>query len=739
MGILGVLTVILVVAVVHVATSDERKTYFDELVSTGGAIRSARDVHTHPKDDPVKICQSSDCKRVGKYIHASMDHSKDPCEDFFSYACGGWIKANPIPKSSSTYSTFAKLNGHVERNLRHILEKGITASSKKLFHLPQKFYESCMDLKTIDKLDDKPLRDLIDNIGSWSINSTSSWDEGNWDLEKTLLKIHKRYTSAGGPLFSVHISDDPINNTRHIIEIDQSGPSLSREVYFDSPKIIKAYKQFITAIGKLLGGDDEMEKRAEEIVDFETKLAKVSVPDADKTDSWFNRMTIDKLLKDAPGYPWMHHLSSIFSNETLKGDEEIIVPALPYLQNMSKIIRETPKRILANYIVWNVIQDEVSFLSKPYRDARTQYRERVLGSKGQKKRWKTCVTFTNELLGDILGSAYVEHHFSKESKKMAEDMIIEVRNAFKDNVNSIPWMDNTTKKVVMEKADAMHDEVGFPHYLVDKNKFKKRFKKYDHVEIKRNSLFHNRIEILKMAHHRMLGKLRKIVDKEEWPMDPQTINAMYSFNENEIIIPAAILQPPFFYAKGSPRSLSFGAIGSILGHELTHGFDNTGRKFNKNGELTAQWWSQDSLDGFSAKAKCVENQYSMYKVRDKYPINGKLTLGENIADNGGFKASFRAYQNWLKKNGPEHWRLPGVNLTSEQLFYIGFGQAYCSNSRPTEQYLATLSDRHSEEKFRVIGTLSNSYEFSKAFNCQPNTRMNPTSKCAVWCKDEWPL
>ena len=178
MGILGVLTVILVVAVVHVATSDERKTYFDELVSTGGAIRSARDVHSHPKDDPVKICQSSDCKRVGKYIHASMDHSKDPCEDFFSYACGGWIKANPIPKSSSTYSTFAKLNGHVERNLRHILEKGITASSKKLFHLPQKFYESCMDLKTIDKLDDKPLRDLIDNIGSWSINSTSSWDEG---------------------------------------------------------------------------------------------------------------------------------------------------------------------------------------------------------------------------------------------------------------------------------------------------------------------------------------------------------------------------------------------------------------------------------------------------------------------------------------------------------------------------------------------------------------------------------
>ncbi|XP_074621109.1 endothelin-converting enzyme homolog [Acropora palmata] len=736
LGILGVLTIVLVVAVVHVATSEERKTYFDELLSTGGAIRSARYVHAHHKDSkPEVVCETSDCQKVAKYINASMDYTKDPCVDFFDYVCGGWIKANPIPKSSSTYSTFAKLNGRVERNLRHILEKGIKSSTKKLFHLPRRFYESCMDLNAIEKIGDRPLRDLMEKIGSWRIGSKSSWSEKGWSLERTLLEIHKNYTSAGGPLFSVHISDDPLNNTRHIIEVDQSGPSLSREVYFDSPKIMKAYKQFIIDVGKLLGGDSDMAKRAEDIIEFERKLAKVSVPDADKTESWFNRMTIDKLQKEAPGYPWMHHLSSIFSEETLTEDEEIIIPALSYLQNMSKIIRQTPKRTLANYIVWNVIQDEVSFLSKPYRDARTKYRERVLGSKGQKKRWKTCVTFTNELLGDILGSAYVEHHFSKESKKMAEEMIVEVRSAFKDNVNAIPWMDNVTKTAVMDKADAMRDEVGFPHYLVDKKKFKKRFKKYDHVDIRNNSLFHNRISILKMAHERMLGKLRKPVDKEEWPMDPQTINAMYSFNENEIIIPAAILQQPFFYVKGSPRSLSFGAIGSILGHELTHGFDNTGRKFNKNGELTAQWWSQDSLDAFSAKAKCVENQYSMYKVRDKYPINGKLTLGENIADNGGFKASFRAYKNWLKKNGVESWRLPGVNFTSEQLFFVGFGQAYCSNSRPTEQYLATLSDRHSEEKFRVIGTLSNSYEFSKAFNCKPNTPMNPTSKCAVWCKD----
>ena len=219
LGILGILTIILVVAVVHVATSDERKTYFDELLSTGGAIRSVRDVHARRKDEAAGVCQTSDCRKVAKYINASMDHSKDPCVDFFDYVCGGWIKANPIPKSSSTYSTFAKLNGHVERNLRHILEKGISASNKKLFHLPKRFYESCMDLNTIEKLGDKPLRDLVDRIGGWIINSTSSWNEKDWSLERTLLEIHKNYTSAGGPLFSVHISDDPINNTRHIIEV----------------------------------------------------------------------------------------------------------------------------------------------------------------------------------------------------------------------------------------------------------------------------------------------------------------------------------------------------------------------------------------------------------------------------------------------------------------------------------------------------------------------------------------
>ncbi|EDO41736.1 predicted protein, partial [Nematostella vectensis] len=683
------------------------------------------------------VCHTKDCYSVARHINDSIDFSVSPCTDFYQFVCGGWMQKNPIPRSSSTYSTFTKLNTKVEKSLRGILEEGISAipgASKKLMRMPSDVYESCMDLGTIDKLGDQPIRDMIKEIGSWSLEK--GWVEKDWDLSETLLYIHKKYTSAGGPLFSVHVSDDPIKNTRHIIEIDQAGPSLSREVYTDSPKIIKAYKKYIIDVGTLLRGKEAMEKYAQEIIDLETKLANISVPDADKTETWFNRMTIKDLMKEAPGYDWLDHLNKMFAPEKIKDSEQIIVPALPYLKKMIKLIENTPKRVLSNYVVWNVIQDEVSFLSKPYRDVRLRYRERVLGSKGHKKRWKTCVMYTNELVGDVLGAAYIQHHFDQHSKNIARDMIKEVRQAFKDNVNSIPWMDKTTKIAVSEKADSMKDEVGYPAYLKGGKKFIKRFKKYKGVTMKNNALFANRIAILKMAHKRMLKKLRKPVDKEEWPMDPQTINAMYSFNENEMIIPAAILQPPFFYPKGSPSSLSFGAIGSILGHEMTHGFDNTGRKFNKNGELTtSNWWSDGSLKGFDEKAKCIENQYSQYKVDGKYPLNGKLTLGENIADNGGFKSSYRAYHNWLKKKGDETWSLPGLNLTSEQLFYVGFGQAYCSNSRSTEQYLATLSDRHSEEKFRVIGTLSNSYEFSKAFGCRPEAPMNPVTKCSVWSND----
>jgi predicted metalloendopeptidase len=310
-------------------------------------------------------------------------------------------------------------------------------------------------------------------------------------------------------------------------------------------------------------------------------------------------------------------------------------------------------------------------------------------------------------------------------------MIINIREAFKDNVKTLTWMDKKTKKRVEDKAAAMKDQVGYPDYIYNETRFRN---KYKNLSIVNNNLFLNRLNIIKFAHNRMLNKIRKKVDKTEWPMDPQTINAMYSFNENGMIIPAGILQQPFFHGMHMSTAMLYGAIGAILGHELTHGFDNTGRKFNRHGELGKQWWTNSSLIAFKNRSQCMVDQYSGYKVRGEYPINGKLTLGENIADNGGFKTALRAYHDKLLRTRSDQV-IDGLDFSNEQLFHLAFAQAYCSNSRPNEQYLATLNDRHSEEEFRVIGTLSNSKEFSNAFNCPEGSRMNPSQKCSVWVNE----
>jgi len=286
-----------------------------------------------------------------------------------------------------------------------------------------------------------------------------------------------------------------------------------------------------------------------------------------------------------------------------------------------------------------------------------------------------------------------------------------------------------TRVGVLDKTDALVAKVGYASYIIQPAELNKRFSK---LNISSDSFFQNNLNVDKWIRYRLFNKLRKPVDKTKWPMFPQTINAMYQFYENEIVIPAGILQPPFFYDGDVPRALSYGAIGSIIGHELTHGFDNTGRKFDKNGDIVTEWWSDASLREFNKRAKCIEKQYSKYKVQGLYPISGKLTLGENIADNGGTKLAYDAYLDWLENNSGSEPKLPGLKYDNTQLFFIGYAQEYCANVRQKTEYIATLSEIHSPSKFRVIGTLSNFQQFSNAFQCSSGKKMNAPHKYEVW-------
>lgn len=408
----------------------------------------------------------------------------------------------------------------------------------------------------------------------------------------------------------------------------------------------------------------------------------------------------------------------------------VIVLANDYLQNMIDLLRKTDKKILSTYIIWRAIKDSVPLLSKRYRVVHQMFKKRLLGSKSNKTREETCFSYTNNILGPMLGAVFIRNAFSPESKEKVEVMMEGIIKAFKDRVSGVGWIDNQTVTAVREKADAAVYKVGYPEYLWNDTAFSLR---YSMLNITADHWFKNVLNTDKFSNYQTYTKLGKPVDRHQWITVPQLVNAFYVITKNEIVVPAGILQPPFFYANDIPRSLSYGAIGHVLGHELTHGFDTTGRKFDKNGELIEKrtCWSEPAIKTFQERDKCLVEQFSKYKVLNKFHISGSKTLGENIADLGGVNLAYHAYNEFNENKGPEQV-LPELNMNSKELFFIGYAQKECTRTTPAAEFLSVTEDVHALTKYRVIGTLSNFQEFSDVFNCSVGSYMNPKKKCEVW-------
>jgi len=585
-----------------------------------------------------------------------------------------------------------------------------------------------MDEKQIETLGAKPVLDFIHQIGSWNICQDGSWNKSSWDIHEVLQRLQSSYYPAP-PFFSVEVTNDHLNSTKHLIKVDQSGLSLQREIYFKHPEMVDIYVEYMSTVATLLGAKCNTTSKMREIIDFEKQLAKFTTSAEDKAEGIYRRMKLNNLIRLVPQFPWLDHMHTIFKAANVTEADVVLATSPSYLRKMTTLLKNTSKELLSNYVVWQMIRDKVSLLSSPFRKARAKFNERISGVKDSDPRWRTCTGITNDNMGVPIGSLYIKSFFDQSAIAKTQSMIDEIKKTFKKRVKEHEWIDDKTTKYVFEKADALGSKIGYANYVVRPKDLTSRF---SNLLINSKTFFQNNVEVDKWVRQRLFAKLRKPVDKEKWPMFPQTINAMYQFYENEIVIPAGILQSPFFYSAEIPRSLSYGALGSIIGHEMTHGFDNTGRKFDKNGDIVKEWWSKSSLMEFNKKSECFEEQYSKYKVQGRYPISGKVTLGENIADNGGTKLSYFAYHDWLQKHGTEEFSLPGLGYTNEQLFFIGYAQEYCSHARPKTEYIATLSEIHAPPKFRVIGTLSNFKEFSEAFNCPANSTMNPEKKCEVW-------
>ncbi|XP_030246015.1 neprilysin-3 isoform X2 [Drosophila navojoa] len=684
-------------------------------------------------------CLNEHCIFASSEILKSIDASIDPCDDFYGYACNQWIKNNPIPEGKSTWGTFGKLEQMNQLIIRNVLEKPAKTFKSEAERKAKVYYESCLDVdEHMEKLGAKPMIDLLKQIGGWNVTQTG-FNVTNWKLGNTLKILHNKYNF--NCLFGWAIGEDDKNSTRHVIQIDQGGLTLPTADYYNNKtdihrKVLSEYIEYMTKVCVLLGANETTARiQMEAVINFEKKLANITIPMEDRRneEAMYHPMKLKDLIKLAPFLNWTDHFDNAMQmvNRRVTDEEIVVVYAPDFLKNLSNIIlnmqkTEAGKITLNNYLIWQAVRTLTSCLSKPFRDAYKGVRKALMGSDGGEEVWRYCVSDTNNVIGFAVGAIFVRQAFHGVSKPAAEQMIGEIREAFKMNLQNLSWVDKQTRERAIEKANEISDMIGFPDYILNSDELDK---KYEELNITANAYFENNIQVAIYNLKSNLKRLDQPVNKTNWGMTPQTVNAYYTPTKNQIVFPAGILQKPFFDIN-NPKSLNFGAMGVVMGHELTHAFDDQGREYDKFGNIN-RWWDAKSIERFNEKAECIANQYSGYKLNGRN-LNGKQTLGENIADNGGLKAAYHAYMKTKLDKNADILKLPGLNLTHPQLFFVSFAQVWCSSTTDETNLLQMEKDPHSPSQFRVIGTLSNMKEFADVFNCKADTRMNPTKKCEVW-------
>jgi putative endopeptidase len=668
------------------------------------AADDSGDVNNPDGGDAAKPkLELSSSSPIGKEVIAQMDLTVDPCVDFYQFACGSWIANNPLPDDRARWDRgFGEVD---DRNLA-VLESILEADTQRA----GTYYKGCMDEAAIDAAGITPLEPYLAKITKLDPKNTKA-------LFKLLGELD--VTVGLGAFFSFGLFIDFEQPDLHIADLGQGGTGLpDRSFYLDPEKsgdYLPAYSAHIARMLGFLGySAEEAAAAATRVLALETELAKLQKSPEEMRDpkAIYNRWD-RKGVEAKSKLPWATYLQALGAPKL----ELINVSNPQFVEGLPGVIAATDADTIRDYLRFHLISSTANLLSTTIIDANFEFAKVLVGQQKLQPRWKRCVEATNGAVGDLLSQQFIERNFAGDSKDIALDMIKRVEAAFAAGLPALAWMDDSTRQAAVGKMEKIDNRIGHPD----------KWRSYDGLVLA-GTYFADAVAARTWAHKDELGKVGKQVDEQEWNWPASVVNANYHPLQNRMNFPAGILQPPFFH-RDFPKAMNYGAMGMVMGHELTHGFDDTGRKFDGDGVMR-EWWAPEVAAKFDAQTKCLVDTYSAIEVRPGIQLKGELTLGENIADFGGIKEAYAAYQQWVTENGAEPQLIEG--LSNEQLFFVAMAQSWCSVSAPEYDQLVATLDEHSPPKFRVNVPNAHFPGFWAAFSCSEGTPMHAENACSVW-------
>ena len=645
-------------------------------------------------------------------VVSSLDKSIDPCVDFYQFACGGWTKNNPIPADRPIWSRFGELAERNRTVLRGILENAAkatkrTANEQKIGD----YYATCVDEDSINKKGIAVLKPEFDRIAALKDKS---------GLPALMAHLHGQGIEA---LFGFYSGADFKNAKEVIAQADQGGLSLPDRDYYlkDDAKSVELRKQFSEHVAntfKLLGdapGKATVEAGA--VLAIETALARGSMDRVARREpeNIYHKLSQQDWQALAPSFPFAKYVSDLGA----PAFTALNVASPDFFKALDTELKTVSLDDLKTYLRWHLVHSQVQTLPRPFVDEDFNFYGKTLqGTKELQARWKRCVTATDGDLGEALGQVFVEKYYPPEAKARTLKMVNQLEAALQQDISDLPWMSEVTKKQALVKLAAIQNKIGYPA----------RWRDYTALKIERGDALGNSLRANGFEIHRQLAKIGKPLDKQEWQMTPPTVNAYYDPTENDINFPAGILQPPFYDFKADD-ALNFGGMGAVIGHELTHGFDDQGALFDPEGNLK-NWWTPEDEKAFKERTQCIVDEYDQFVAVDDVHVRGKLTLGENTADNGGLRIAYMALMKSLADSGRQPEKIDG--FTPEQRLFIGWGQIWCQNQTDQMARLLAQNNEHSPGTYRANGVVQNMPEFQKAWGCKAGQPMVRENACHVW-------